>query len=158
MDRRSGTNFYKLTWVSLNGRDTSQIDTVINKKWKYSLQDVRMFRGAHVGNYHFRLMTTVKMKLRKTLFPEQASEQIDVSKLKISELKRNLIQSSLETASVSWKAILKRTVGLAVSGPTSRKLTPKLGKRSLASRGRRRQKIGCPPRLGRSSMNGLNAS
>lgn len=55
--------------------DTNQTDHIlIHKKCKSSLQDVRVFRGADIGSDRFLLMTTLKLKLRKTLFPRQTRE------------------------------------------------------------------------------------
>ena len=49
-------NIHKLTWKSPDGRTINQIDHVlINKKWRRSPLDVKVYRGADVGSGHYML-------------------------------------------------------------------------------------------------------
>ena len=58
---------HKLTWISPNGRDKNQIDhIIINGKWRRSLQDVRVMRGADVASDHHLVVANIKLKLKKS--------------------------------------------------------------------------------------------
>jgi len=57
---------HKLTWISPNGNVKNQIDHVlINGRWKHSLHNVTVKRGADVGSDHHLLLATVKLQLRR---------------------------------------------------------------------------------------------
>ena len=58
---------HKLTWISPNAWDQNQINHImINSKWRRSLLDVSVRKGADVGSDHHLLQATVKLKLRRT--------------------------------------------------------------------------------------------
>ncbi|XP_072048764.1 uncharacterized protein [Amphiura filiformis] len=50
---------HKLTWNSPNGRTENQIGTLINRNWRNSLKDVRVYRRADVGIDHNLAITTI---------------------------------------------------------------------------------------------------
>ena len=76
-------NIHKLTWKSPDGRTTNQIDhIIINGKWRRSLRDVRVYRGADGGSDHFLLTATIKLKLKKVLPQGQRRKQLDITKLR----------------------------------------------------------------------------
>ena len=53
-------NIHKLTWRSPDGRTINQIDhLIINKKWRRSLLDVKVFRGADVNSDHYMLFAKI---------------------------------------------------------------------------------------------------
>ena len=55
---------HKLTWNSPNGKTSNQIDhTLVNRKWRNSLKDVRVHRGADVGSDHNLAIPTIKLSL-----------------------------------------------------------------------------------------------
>ncbi|XP_048743177.2 craniofacial development protein 2-like [Ostrea edulis] len=59
-------DIHKLTWKSPDGRTTNQIDhMIINNKWRRSLYDVKVYRGADVNGDHYLLKATIKLKLRR---------------------------------------------------------------------------------------------
>ena len=59
-------DIHKVTWVSPNGRDKNQIDHVsINGRYRRSLQDTRVMRGADAYSDHFLVISKVKLKLAK---------------------------------------------------------------------------------------------
>lgn len=56
---------HKLTWTSPKG-DKNQIDhTTINRKYRRTVQDVRVRRGADISSDHELVVATLKLKLRK---------------------------------------------------------------------------------------------
>ena len=62
---------YKATWVSPDHHTENQIDHVcIKKKFRRSLQDVRVKRGADVGSDHHLLVARLKLKLKKNYVGE----------------------------------------------------------------------------------------
>jgi len=57
---------HKATWVSPDGVTENQVDQVcISRKFRRSLQDVRVKRGAETASDHHLLVGKVQMKLRK---------------------------------------------------------------------------------------------
>ncbi|XP_048743004.2 uncharacterized protein LOC125656441 [Ostrea edulis] len=75
-------DIHKLTWKSPDGRTTNQIDHfMINRKWRRSLQDVRVIRGADANSDHYLLRAIVQLKLRKA--PRQANNRrkLDIPRL-----------------------------------------------------------------------------
>ena len=61
-------DIHKLTWKSPDGRTSNQIDhIIINEKWRRSLQDVRVCRGADIYSDHYLVTARVKFKLHKVV-------------------------------------------------------------------------------------------
>ena len=59
-------NIHKATWVSPDLRTTNQIDHVcIGKKFRRSLQDVRVKRGADAASDHHLLVARIQLKLKR---------------------------------------------------------------------------------------------
>jgi hypothetical protein len=80
-------DIHKLTWTSPDGRTVNQIDHVIvNYKWRRSLQDVRVYRGADANSDHYLLIAEVKTKLRKALRPLKR-KRLDISRLRDPTIK-----------------------------------------------------------------------
>ena len=60
------TFFHKASWVSPDGRRENQIDHfTISKKFRRSLQDVRVMRGTDIGSDHNLLVGKMKIKLKR---------------------------------------------------------------------------------------------
>lgn len=60
-------NIHKLTWSSPDGRTQNQIDHIcISKKFRRSLLDVRVCRGADVYSDHHLVIAKVQLKLKRT--------------------------------------------------------------------------------------------
>ena len=56
---------HKATWISPDGQTENQIDHIcISSKFRRSLQDVRVTRGADAATDHHLLLATLKLKLR----------------------------------------------------------------------------------------------
>jgi len=63
-------NIHKNTWVSPDRRTTNQIDHVtINKRWRSSLLDTKVYRGADVGSDHYLVVAKIWLKLRRVSKP-----------------------------------------------------------------------------------------
>ncbi|KAL9969739.1 hypothetical protein ACROYT_G021994 [Oculina patagonica] len=76
-------DIHKISWNSPNRRDKSQIDhLLINGKWRRSLQDVRVRRGADVGSDHHLVTAMVHLKLLRSRKTACHQRRFDVSKLK----------------------------------------------------------------------------
>nr|KAG5707099.1 hypothetical protein BaRGS_011810 [Batillaria attramentaria] len=59
-------NIHKATWVSPDHTTENQIDHIcINKKFRRSMQDVRVKRAADVASDHHLVVTRLKLKLKK---------------------------------------------------------------------------------------------
>ena len=73
---------YKRTWVSPGGGTENQLDHVaFSKRWRSSLQDVRVMRGADVGSDHHLLMAKVRIKIAKARKKKSVRVRFDVTKL-----------------------------------------------------------------------------
>ena len=57
---------HKATWISPDGRTRNQIDHVlINKRFRNSVEDTRVFRSADLGSDHYLVCTTIRLKLKR---------------------------------------------------------------------------------------------
>ncbi|XP_052080696.1 craniofacial development protein 2-like [Mytilus californianus] len=81
-------NIHKETWESPDGRTKNQIDHImISQRWRSSLQDVRVMRGADISSDHHHSIAKVKIKLAKGTKVEQKRIKYNVEKLKDLHLK-----------------------------------------------------------------------
>ena len=81
-------DIHKLTWKSPDGRTTNQLDyIIINGKWRRSLRDVRVYRGADIISDHYFVVSKVKLKLRKNKINQQ-TKKLDIPKLKSPNIAR----------------------------------------------------------------------
>ena len=78
---------HKATWVSPDHTTENQIDHIcISKKFRRSLQDVRVKRGADVASDHHLLTARLKLKLKKNKTETTAySQKYNVSLLRDAE-------------------------------------------------------------------------
>ena len=86
---------HKWTWRSPDGVSVNQIDHLaFSKRWRSSLQDVRVLRGADVGSDHHLLMARVRLRIAKVRKGESGRVRFEVSKLKDLEV-RNAFKLAL---------------------------------------------------------------
>ena len=79
-------DIHKVTWRAPDGVTKTQVDHIlINGKWKSSLQDVRVYRGADCGSDHDLVVGQVKLKLRIARKRNLRSRKIDSDKLRDTE-------------------------------------------------------------------------
>ena len=64
---------------------------MINGKWRRSLQNVRVCRGADVNSDHYLVTATIKLKLRKAEQQSQRRKQLDIAKLKCPKTNREFV-------------------------------------------------------------------
>ena len=58
-------DIYKTTWLSPDHHRKNEIDYIfISSRWRSSLQDVRVYRGADCGSDHFFLIAKMGLKLK----------------------------------------------------------------------------------------------
>ena len=78
-------NILKTMWTSPNGRTENQIDHItISRKWRQSLRDVRVKRGANTASNHQLVVAVLKIKLKA--YKDQAdrpSHKYNVHSLKV---------------------------------------------------------------------------
>lgn len=83
---------HKITWCSPNGRDRNQIDhLLINGKWRRSLRDVKVRRGADVGSDHHLVTACLKLKLKSAGRPAKGHSRFDVGQLKQPSVRKSFI-------------------------------------------------------------------
>nr|KAG5701644.1 hypothetical protein BaRGS_019333 [Batillaria attramentaria] len=80
---------HKTTWTSPDGATKTQIDhIIINKKWKSSMRDVKVCRGADIASDHNLVVGVLSLKLRKAARDAQRPRQLDSSKLKYDVVRK----------------------------------------------------------------------
>ena len=83
---------HKITWCSPNGRDRNQIDhLLINGKWRRSLRDVKVRRGADIGSDHHLVTACLKLKLKSAGRLTKGRSRFDVSQLKHPNVRKSFI-------------------------------------------------------------------
>lgn len=77
-------DIHKLTWESPNDRDKNLIDHVmVNGRYRRSVCNVRVIRGADLNSNHNLVIAKVKLKLCKNTKPSaKIRKMYDVSRLK----------------------------------------------------------------------------
>ena len=79
---------HKQTWRSPDGVIVHQIDHLaFSRRWRSSLQDVRVLCGADIGSNHQLLMAKVRLKIAKVRKGESGQVHFEVSKLKDLEVR-----------------------------------------------------------------------
>jgi endonuclease/exonuclease/phosphatase family metal-dependent hydrolase len=79
---------HKATWISPDHKTENQIDHIcINKKFRTSLQDVKVCRGADVASDHHLLLSNIKMKLKRYTTSQKCRHQYKIEELKNQETK-----------------------------------------------------------------------
>ena len=75
---------HKATWISHDRRTENQIDHItISKKFRGSMLDVRVKRGADAASDHNLLVCNLRLKLQAAKkFEERSSKRYNVSSLK----------------------------------------------------------------------------
>ncbi|VDP63339.1 unnamed protein product [Schistosoma curassoni] len=67
---------HKATWVSLDYTTENRIDHIcINKKFRRTMEDVRSRRGTNLASDHHRIVTKMKLKLKKDRTTGQTAQQ-----------------------------------------------------------------------------------
>ena len=87
-------SIHKKMWRASDGITKNEIDFIcISQRWRSSIQDVRVYRGADIGSDHYLLKALVKLKLKK-IKTSQSKRPFAVEKLK-DPLTVNQFQISL---------------------------------------------------------------
>ncbi|KAL9982087.1 hypothetical protein ACROYT_G010881 [Oculina patagonica] len=81
---------HKYTWTSPNGRDRNQIDHIaIRRRFRRSLLDVKVQRGADAASDHHLVRCKVRLKLARNRKKQMSRTIYDTEKLKDPIQKRN---------------------------------------------------------------------
>ena len=74
---------HKATWVSPDHRTENQIDRIcISQKFRRSMQDVRVHRGADAASDHHLVLTNLKLKLKSRVEKRKNRTRYNVEFLK----------------------------------------------------------------------------
>ena len=80
---------HKGTWISPDGVTENQIDHIlISQRWRTSLQDVRVKRGATIGSDHHLVVASLKIKLAAKKPITNTRRKFDVMKLRDPDTKQ----------------------------------------------------------------------
>ncbi|VDP46880.1 unnamed protein product [Schistosoma margrebowiei] len=70
------TRIHKATWISTDHTTENQIDHIcINKKFRWTMEDVRTRRGADIASDHHLVVANLKLKLKKNWTTGQTALQ-----------------------------------------------------------------------------------
>ena len=88
---------HKATWVSPDGTTENQIDHFcISRKFRRSLEDVRVLRGADVSSDHHLILGKMKLKLRRYAQVTTGSRQKYEASLLMDPVKKNEFKLELK--------------------------------------------------------------
>jgi len=77
-------NIHKYTWTSPDGKTHNQIDNVlIDRRWQFSVLDVRSFRRAECDTDHYLVIAKVRERLA---VDKQATQGLDRHRFNLSKL------------------------------------------------------------------------
>lgn len=101
---------HKMTWFSPGSASQNELEYVsINWRWCSSLQDIRSYRGAHVGSHHFLVVGKIRLKLKKVKkvqpkwpYAVDRPKNTNVSKSYCEELKRLAVIQHPPTIEEQW--------------------------------------------------------
>ena len=76
-------NIHKKTWRHPDGQSSNEIDYIcVSKRWRSSVIDVRVQRGADVGSDHHLLIAKFRLRLKRLPTPPRRNRPFAVMKLK----------------------------------------------------------------------------
>ena len=80
-------SIHKVTWLSPDGTTRNQIDHIrLNKKFRSSLKDVKVYRSADIASDHYLCVATIQLKLKRQV-KQPMRKTPNLSKLKEEETK-----------------------------------------------------------------------
>jgi len=80
---------HRQTWVSPDGRRKNQIDhTLVNRKFRTSVLDIRAMRSADVASDHYLVRSTIRLKLKRAPVTKSTQKKFDTHKLQNSDIHR----------------------------------------------------------------------
>ena len=86
---------HKYTWLSPDKTTKTEIDFIgINTRWRSSVQDIRIFRGADCGSDHNLVVGKIRPKFKR-LRKVEKQKMFDINKLKDAEMRQ---QYSIEVS------------------------------------------------------------
>ena len=87
-------NCHKATWLSPDHHTSNQIDHIaVGQRWRSSLQDVRVQRGADVASDHHLVICKMKIKLKSKRLEHSTRKKFNVRKLNNDETKKDFALS-----------------------------------------------------------------
>jgi hypothetical protein len=116
-------DIHKVTWYSNDGRTRNQIDHIaISHRWRRSLLDVRVFRGAELHTDHKLLMGTIQIKLaankrkfaisRRTVDPKRLQDPRLLREFK-EEVSTSLGRLQFDEPDRRWEGVRAAYMGAA---------------------------------------------
>ena len=82
-------DIHKATWTSADGRTRNQIDhLMISGKWRSSVLDTRVQRGADASSDHYMVKTKIKIRLSTHQKNNKVKPKLDVERLRDEKIKK----------------------------------------------------------------------